>query len=314
MSPNPKFHHPSILIAHGSYHTPATLSPLLTALQLKNLPTHCPQLPTADPKHLIPADYRHLSLTQYLAERDSPPEEPYPAQTADAAVLEAVLRESVEGKGEEVLVVAHSSGGWSATEAVVPELQRDVRRRGGKEGGVVGVFYISAFLVEKGESVWGYFGGLPEEEKGEADWVVFHVSHLTPGCYGCGGGGGNAGTDNVGGQKSGLATANRASEYFFHDMPAEEAERLAKELTACPFLTSPLTNDPYPVLPMAYLVCELDRILPPTIQRSMIKETEQRSGRKIEVLTCAASHEVLVSKPELVADFVAEFAEKCCRE
>jgi hypothetical protein len=73
---------------------------------------------------------------------------------------------------------------------------------------------------------------------------------------------------------------------------------------------SPLTNDAYSVVPLAYLICEGDRVLPPAFQEKMVKETEERSGKNIEIYRCGGGHQAFLSCTLLVADAVSEFASK----
>lgn len=108
-----------------------------------------------------------------------------------------------------------------------------------------------------------------------------------------------------------LTTVNDPLHFFFHDLPAAEGEKWAKELTACPFMASPLTNDALSSLPSAYLLCEGDRVLTPTFQRMMIKATEERSGKKLEIYKCEGGHESFLSYPDVCVESIVRFAEKC---
>lgn len=64
-----------------------------------------------------------------------------------------MLRPLINNEGKRALIIGHSAGGWVATEASHPELQEKVRKAQGLRGGIIGIFYIGAFLVPFGESI-----------------------------------------------------------------------------------------------------------------------------------------------------------------
>lgn len=154
---------PAIVIVHGSYHTPAPYDGLRKTLESHGYETYCPQLPCAELKNLV--------ANPSTPDFDSDPIS-HPPQSADSDVIKSLLKTLVQDEGKTVLLVAHSSGGWSASEAAVPEFQSEMRKKEGKEGGIIGVFYISAFLIAMGESVSGtYFRDLQEQ----TTWLTLHV-------------------------------------------------------------------------------------------------------------------------------------------
>jgi hypothetical protein len=73
---------------------------------------------------------------------------------------------------------------------------------------------------------------------------------------------------------------------------------------------SPLTNDAYSVVPLGYLICEGNRVLPQAFQEKMIKMTEERSGKNVEIYRCKGGHQAFLSCTLLVADAIAKFANK----
>lgn len=60
-----------------------------------------------------------------------------------------------------------------------------------------------------------------------------------------------------------------AEQYLFNDLDVATAKKWASTLTAAPVMNSPLTHNPYDVLPCAYLVLEKDRTLPKEYQEGM---------------------------------------------
>jgi pimeloyl-ACP methyl ester carboxylesterase len=257
------------------------MNPFLAALRTKGFEASCPQLPTADPARLV-ADPSNPSFNQ------PPPPNGVPEHVEDANVLNAALRKLIEDEGKEVLLLAHSSGGWSATEAAVPSLRRNARKDAGKQGGLIGIFYIAAFLIKPGESVYSIFSTLPSLPD-EESWV-----NRPPSAF-----------------SSHLATVNNPANFFFHDLPDQRASDLAKDLTASPHLASALSNNAYGTLPMGYLVCEADRLLPAELQRAMIEGAENVGSFVMEVFTCKVGHECFFSDQEGVVKAVEDFNGRC---
>lgn len=165
-SPTPNL---AIVLCHGSYHTPAPYAPLLEAFRSRGVDAHCPQLPTADLAKLGVGDVSRPDFDR------PPPPGGYPQGEEDAQAVLEVLRPLVEG-GKEVLLVAHSSGGWVATEVARPEMQAKARAGRGLSGGVVGIFYMGAFVIPVGESVSSFF----QPKDGSfvtPPFMEFHVSN-----------------------------------------------------------------------------------------------------------------------------------------
>ncbi|KAF2684804.1 alpha/beta-hydrolase [Lentithecium fluviatile CBS 122367] len=265
----------TILLAHGSYHPAQAYTQFLRLLTERGYETHCPQLPTADRKCLV-ADPSNPSF-----EQPAPPGG-HPQQGRDAEVLQALLKQLVEDEGNDVLLVAHSSGGWTACAGSTPEFQRERRKKEGKTGGVIGIFFMASFLILPGASVFSTFAQAEEP----AGWFTFLP-------------------------EQGLTILKNPLHYFFHDVPRAEAEEIIGTLTACPHLRSPLTNDAYSALPCAYMICEGDRVLPPVYQEWMIKNVEEESGRKMAVYRCTGGHESFLSQPHVYVDSIETFAQNC---
>lgn len=83
---------------------------------------------------------------------------PLKTMVDDRASLHAVIEELAD-KGHYVTVVAHSYGGAVASGAA-EGLGVAERRAAGKAGGIVMIVYLVAFVVPKGQTLLGYFGGV----------------------------------------------------------------------------------------------------------------------------------------------------------
>ncbi len=86
----------------------------------------------------------------------------------DIAAVRAVVEPDVDA-GKEVIIVSHSWSGLPVNSAL-DGLERSDREKEGKEGGVVKLVFISAFIPQVGESLISAFGGTPPP------WYVLNVS------------------------------------------------------------------------------------------------------------------------------------------
>ncbi len=139
----------TVLFVHGAWHTPLYFRPIIQELQFKGYSALAPHLPTCDAVALS--------------------EDPDMDMTADVKTVENEIRRRVLDEGRKVLLVTHSYGGVVGTEAVAEELGRNLRLAEGKPGGVIGILYVSAFLIAPGTSLEDLNGGNP------APFVDVHV-------------------------------------------------------------------------------------------------------------------------------------------
>lgn len=161
-----------VVLCHGLYHTPAHYDPFLEELKARGIEAYCPQLPTSDLTKLNVGDIDHPDLDR------EPPLGGYPEGDDDAGVVVEVIKPLVEA-GKNVLVTGHSAGGFVATEAALPELQFKVRAGKGLPGGVIGIFYMGAFVIPVGESVSSFF----QPKDGTLvtpPFMRFHISYDGP--------------------------------------------------------------------------------------------------------------------------------------
>ena len=163
----------------------------------------------------------------------------------------AVVRSAIAAAGGPALVVAHSYGGLPASE-------------GG--AGAAHIVFVTAFVIEPGQSLLGLRGGE------EPEWWV-------P-------------TDD------GLAyVPDNPGHVFYNDCSPEVAERAAAALMPQSriSLTEELGEAAWQTVPSTYVICERDNAIPPQLQELM-------SGRAGGVERLDASHSPFLSRPgELVA-------------
>jgi hypothetical protein len=157
------------VVCHGSYHTPEPYQPFLDTLKRTGIEAHCPQLPTSDLTKLNVGD---IGKPNYNAD---PPLGGYPQPVDDVEVIKNVLRGLIVHEGKNVILIGHSSGGFTATASAVPELQAKSREKEGTSGGIIGLFYICAFVIPVGESVHSFFQPKDGSSPVVPPWCKFHV-------------------------------------------------------------------------------------------------------------------------------------------
>lgn len=159
----------AVVICHGNYHTPEPYQPLVDALRSQGIEAVCPQLPTADLSRLNVGDVSNPDF-----DREAPVGG-YPQGEEECEAVWEALKPLVE-RGKRVILLAHSAGGWVATEAARPEWQEKSRKAKGLTGGIIGILYTGAFIIPVGESIHSFF----QPKEGPAvvpPFMQFHVSH-----------------------------------------------------------------------------------------------------------------------------------------
>lgn len=141
----------TVIICHGSYHTPEPYQPFLDALQKKGIEGYCPQLPTSDLTKLNVGDISNPDFN-----RDSPLGG-YPQPADDAEIIKSLLDQLIVEQGKNVMLYGHSSGGVVAAASAAPELQAKNREAKGLSGGIIGIFYACAIVIPVGESLHSFF-------------------------------------------------------------------------------------------------------------------------------------------------------------
>lgn len=160
----------AVVICHGSYHTPELYQDLVDSLKSRHIDAYCPQLPTSDLTKLNVGDVTNPDFD------NGPPPEGYPQGEQDVEAIHSVLRPLIEEQSKKVIILGHSSGGWSATQSAVPELQLKTREKNGLKGGVIGVFYMGAFVIPVGLSVDSFFKLAIGGEFVPPPFLTFYVS------------------------------------------------------------------------------------------------------------------------------------------
>ena len=145
---------PMILLVPGAWLHPSTYVRFLDILKAAGYPTLLVSYPSHNPAHPFTADVAGDSQS----------------------IRDNVLVPLIEEQGKEVVLVMHSYGGMPGSVAS-NGLGKTQRTQEGKRGGVLGLVFVSGFVLQEGASVAdGQGGSLPAWVK--EDDVNFPISFL----------------------------------------------------------------------------------------------------------------------------------------
>jgi pimeloyl-ACP methyl ester carboxylesterase len=200
------------------------------------------------------------------------PVNPLRGPTVDSAAVRDAL-DSIDG---DVIVVAHSYGGIPITNAATGD--PDVRA----------LVYVAAYVPDEGET----FGQIQERVPGQLtpDRLVIGP-YTTP-----------DGAESVGA----TIAVDVFAGLFAADLPADQAAAVAAAQMPLDVaaLGEPSGPPAWRDIASWYLLATADQIIPPELARTMA----ERAGATIEEVD--ASHAVLLSQPEVVADLISRVADE----
>lgn len=228
---------PTVLLVHGAWHGSWAWGPLAETLSARGWTTKTVDLPSV---HADDYDVKTLA--------------------DDAVAVEAAVDE-VDGP---VVLVAHSYGGVPTTQAALDDR-------------VQHVVFISAFVLDEGESLLAAVGGVAP------DWWVVDGDVVS------------AGTD-----------AEPPQHLFFGDLDQQTADAAAarlKKQARRPF-TDAVTHVSWRDRPTTYVITEQDQVFPLPAQEALAARSDSRPVR------LATSHSPFLSRPEAVADVIEEAARR----
>jgi len=246
----------TILIIQGSFQTPLPYESLLKGLQAKGYPTIHPPLPSCS--NIDSPDFPTISLAD------------------DASAIRKELERLIEKENKTVFVVMHSYGGIVGTEAIPEELSYAKRHEQSLPGGVIHLFFFSAFLLAEGQSVLSAFGESPNNDVKE----------------------------------NGTFTIKNGAKTLYSDLPDSEAAYWESQLIPQPHAvqTTILTRASYRYIPSTYLVCENDQAAPPQFQEMFA------ASAKAHVEKCSSGHSPMLSQPVQLVDKIVGAVEKAVEE
>ncbi|KAI9718841.1 MAG: hypothetical protein M1828_006530 [Chrysothrix sp. TS-e1954] len=250
----------AIVLCHGSWHVPGHYADLLDTLRRDGFETHCPLLPTCNGKR--------------------PPDSSLPD---DVMVIQSLIKSLVED-GRSVLVILHSYGGAVGSNAVSEELSRASRVRQGLEGGVIGLVYMCAFLLQPGET-------------------ILSATHV------------EANGDPVIVADDATSTVNDPRGYFYDDVDAKLAQQSIAMLVphSIQALVVEITGTPWKVIPTSYIHCSEDKVLWLARQEAMVKAVQEK-GFKIHEIRLQSGHSPYLSKTQETATVLQQLCYKRLEE
>jgi len=125
---------PTLVLVHGSFHTPEHFGPLIADLNKHNYKCIAVRLPTAHS-----------------------PKDPPPTLTDDTAVVRKAVVDELD-QGRNVVVIAHSYGGVVTNNSLRGLCTKD-RIAEGHSTSVLAIAFLCAILIPQGKSLTGTEGG-----------------------------------------------------------------------------------------------------------------------------------------------------------
>ncbi|KAH8203158.1 hypothetical protein TruAng_002679 [Truncatella angustata] len=190
-----------------------------------------------------------------------------PSMRDDIDNIRAALKNVVEEAGADgVIAVMHSAGGFIGSSAL-QGLTLPARKDAKKVGGVLKIVFIAAGIAPEGSDK---FGGSFIVERDD-----------------------------------GSAVCKDSKNNLFHDLPAKDAEEWQNIIQVQPSLEQwkiPVSYCGWRDVPSIYVLCELDRLLPVSVQEMMAG----LAGSKLVRLQ--AGHMAQLSMPDAVANVILEAA------
>ncbi|PYH92589.1 alpha/beta-hydrolase [Aspergillus ellipticus CBS 707.79] len=195
----------------------------------------------------------------------------------DAAAIAREIAKLVD-QGKEVIVVAHSYGGVPASQSIQGLVKKE---RSDKPGGVVRLAYLTAIVPPEGGSAVDALADVPQT---------------------------NSPIDEQGWMGHADITATAAA--CFSDMPPAEGLEWMHRFTrhSASSMVAPLTYAGYKDVPVSYLLCAGDLIIPAGVQQKRIDMIARESGREVDVTVIPTGHVPIASAPDLVVDWIVKVA------
>ena len=137
---------PTFVLVPGAWHSPSHYGHLLARLQGAGYPTVSLALPSVNPQE--PKKVEVVTDIVFIREK----------------ILLPLLED-----GKDVVLAMHSYGGCVGG-AAAKGLSKSERRSEGRQGGVIGLVFIAAFLAREGDSLLSALGGKFDP------WVTVNVS------------------------------------------------------------------------------------------------------------------------------------------
>ena len=249
------FSKPTIVIVPGAWNSPIHYRPLVTELTALSYPTLCLALPST-----TSATPKEVTVTK------------------DAAFIRENMLMPLLEQGKDVVVLCHCYGGCPGGVAV-KGLSKEERTSQGSRGGIIGLVYLSAFVMNQGDSLLSKAGG------SFSPWIDEHKIR-------------------------GVVTASAPVSIFYGDLPVPAALKAVTALR--PQATKSFTSkcgaagwaDRVYDDRRTYIICNKDNTIEPEAQNLMI----EFSAAPWKVREMNTSHSPFISQPKQLAGTIAALA------
>ena len=247
---------PAIVLVHGAWHVPEHYNLFIRKLQETGFDVFCPQLPTCNKSGRSNASLH-----------------------SDAETVRSQVISLIEDS-RDVVMLLHSYGGAVGTE-VARGLSASERASRTLNGGIIGLIYMCAFMLQIGESVGGASLPRPVPDPVELDAT-------TGTTFLCG--------DTI--------------QLFYADVEPSLAKKMADLLVRQSGLamTDAISYPAWKDIPSVYFKTELDQVLFLDWQERQIKAVTD-AGAVIAVETFKSSHSPFLSIPEEMVAAIERFLE-----
>ncbi|PNP56332.1 hypothetical protein FNYG_15367 [Fusarium nygamai] len=239
----------AVLLITGAWHVPDHYYKLIHELESHDIRVICKRLPTNN--NAVP---------------------PNKTIQDDIDFIKDLVSKEVAA-GMHLTVIAHSWGGMLASAAlakfgVFPE---------SKEGGVIDMIFIAAFIPSGNDSLAGLFGGkLPPALVPQSDGTLVPTDPIHP---------------------------------FYHDLPEEGAQWAKRTMfahgTYVQYAPINYQKVAWRVVLLTYIICEEDQGLLSFLQEGIIEKVEEQ-GVIVQKYRLSSSHSPFLSMPKKLASIVLE--------
>lgn len=181
-------------------------------------------------------------------------------------------------RGQDIVLVTHSYGGIPGASALCGLSTQD-RTAAGFSTSVVGLAMICSFIVPARSSLFDL-----RRDRETPPWHVYDGDLLSFGPPGL-------------------------EALLYHDISSAEASYWASLLRPWSWkvMLSKALYSAWQDIPTSYLLCRLDKMIPPSLQEKMVQGTRD-SGAQIRVEELESGHSPFYSMPEQTADFIRRTA------
>ncbi|KEF56427.1 uncharacterized protein A1O9_08008 [Exophiala aquamarina CBS 119918] len=199
-------------------------------------------------------EYGYEALVNDLPSASRLPPEEAATMYEDADYFRAVA-EKLADEGKDVVFVTHSYGGVVGTEAAKGIVKTD-RQAAGKPGGIIRLVYVTSVVPSPGNSLRSLMGDLVPSFIEVEGGFMYH------------------------------ADPESSAKLTFSELPLEKSIEEVKKMSrhSAVSFVGELTYPAYKHVPVSWVFCEKDVILPPDFQNKGIENIEKESGRKVNVI------------------------------